>query len=141
MAKVLRHLDRIKVVKECITAQHGKTDWVGNHPLTPETWTHTVLAEKEGYIEDVDPLILAHTVMALGGGRVKKEDMIDLHVGVLLLKEAGEKVRRGDPLLKIYGSQEKNPADFARRAAAAMVIGDEKKEFPLIYKMAGMDVE
>lgn len=125
-------------LKECIAAQHGKTDWIGNHSLTPETWMHTVLAEKEGYIEDVDPLILAHTVMELGGGRVKKEDMIDLHVGVLLLKEAGEKVRRGDPLLKIYGSEEKNPADFARRAAAAIAIGDEKKEFPLIYEMAGL---
>lgn len=128
-------------LKECIAAQHGDAEWIGNHPLTPETWAYTVHAEKDGYIGDIDPLILAHTVMDLGGGRVKKEDTIDLHVGVKLLKEAGEMVHAGEPLLKIYGSKLKEPSDFAERAASAISMGKEKKAFPLIYEMAGMEKE
>lgn len=126
-----RAMDKLK---ECIAAQHGEISWIGSHPLTPETWTDTVYADRDGYIDDIDPLRLAHTVMAMGGGRVKKEDTIDLHVGVKLLKEAGESVQAGDPLLKVYGAEGQDLEAFGRQAAGAISIGNEKKAFPLIYE-------
>lgn len=126
-----RAMDKLK---ECIAAQHGETDWIGVHPLTPETWTHTVKASKDGYIEDIDPLILAHTVMAMGGGRSKKDDVIDLHVGVKLLKEAGEAVKAGEPLLKVYGRAGDDLSALGERAETAIRIGKQKRDFPLIYE-------
>ncbi len=131
-----RAMDKLK---ECIAAQHGETDWIGTRPLTPETSTYTVKADRSGYIDDVDPLRLAHTVMAMGGGRMKKEDDIDLHVGVKLLKEAGESVQAGDTLLKVYGAEGEDLEAFGRQAAGAISIGNERKEFPLIYETV-MDV-
>lgn len=124
--------------KECIRAQGGSTAWMGTRPLTPDTYKKDVLAAASGYIEDVDPLALAHVVMDMGGGRKTKDDVIDLHVGIRLWKEPGEAVKEGEMLLTVYGNDKTDLDAMARRAEEAVTIGGEKREFPLVYRMCGV---
>lgn len=61
---------------------------------------------KSGYINNIDSLKLASLCKDLGAGRIKKEDPIDYAVGVVLLKNIGDKVERGDILGTIYYNAE-----------------------------------
>lgn len=122
--------------RECIAAQGGDTSWIGRRPLTPETHARLVRTPRSGYIEDIRPVELARLVMDMGGGRARKEDPIDLTVGLRLWKEPGDRVEAGEPLLTLYG-REGLPMDrLADEALAAVDIGPEQNVFPLVYRMA-----
>lgn len=122
--------------RECIAAQGGDVSWIGRRPLTPETHARLVRAPRSGYVEDVRPVELARLVMDMGGGRARKEDPIDLTVGLRFWKESGDRVEAGEPLLTLYG-REGLPMDrLADDALAAIDIGPEQNVFPLVYRMA-----
>lgn len=122
--------------RECAAAQGGDVSWIGRRPLTPETHARLVRAPRSGYVEDIRPVELARLVMDMGGGRARKEDPIDLTVGLRLWKEPGDKVEAGEPLLTLYG-REGLPMDrLADDALAAVDIGPEQNVFPLVYRMA-----
>lgn len=122
--------------RECIKAQHGDSSWIGCRPLTPDTCACTVYAEKDGYIDDIEPVELARTVMDMGGGRKTKEDTIDLFVGLRMHLEAGDPVRKGDKLLTLYGREGLPMDELAARAAAAVEIGSVRHVFPLVYRVS-----
>lgn len=128
-----RALDKLRA---CIEAQHGDASWIGKRPLTPQEGALDVFARADGYIEDIRPVELARLVMDMGGGRARKEDAIDLSVGVRLWKEAGDPVRAGEKLLTLYGRDTLPMEQLAARAEAAVEIGPEKNVFPLVYRMA-----
>lgn len=123
----------------CVATQHGETGWIGKRPLTPASNTCTVYAGKSGFLEAAEPAALARIVMAMGGGRKKKDDAIQPYVGIRLWKEVGDAVRTGEPLLTAYAAEGDDAAAFAGEAAAALGIGPEKKEIPLVYETAGLD--
>lgn len=128
-----RALDKLRA---CIDAQHGDASWIGKKPLTPQEGALDVYARADGYIEDIRPVEMARLVMDMGGGRARKEDAIDLFVGVRLWKEAGDPVRAGEKLLTLYGRDNLPMEQLAARAEAAVEIGPEKNVFPLVYRMA-----
>ena len=61
-----------------------------------------IYAKKDAYIKKIDALTLGVEAMKLGAGRVKKEDSIDPNVGIVLNKQVGDYVKKGDKLLDIY---------------------------------------
>ena len=67
-----------------------------------------ITAEKSGYISRIVCDSVGVSCMMLGGGRASKEDVIDLSVGIELLKKVGSKVSAGDELAYVYYNDEKN---------------------------------
>ena len=61
-----------------------------------------VKSKESGYISEIKPLEIAELVSSLGAGRVKKEDNIDLSVGIRLFKTLYDKVEIGDIIGEIY---------------------------------------
>ena len=90
-----------------------------------------VKTSKSGYINNIDALKIADAALKLGSGRMTKEDIIDMGVGIEIVKNIGEYVNVGDVLLKVYvGNKVIDYNDLAN----AFTIKDEKKEKePLIY--------
>lgn len=82
---------------EWITNQGGKLD-----EIKISEKTLTINSEKEGFITEIDSQLIAEIVSSLGAGRTKKEDDIDLSVGIELLSNIYDKVNIGTPLMKIY---------------------------------------
>lgn len=83
-----------------------------------------VACPRDGFVTDVDPLRLGLCAMALGAGRRQMTDPIDLHVGIVLHKQLGEPVTRGEPLALV---QARTSADADRALAevfASYRIGD-----------------
>ena len=83
-----------------------------------------IKSTKSGYINNIDPIILATLCKDLGAGRIKKEDFIDYAVGIELYKSVGEKVERGEILGTIYYNKE--IPEMMERFKSAFLIENEK---------------
>ena len=53
-------------------------------------------------MQSVDAFSVGQAVLALGGGRERKNEAIDHGVGVELVKKPGEAVKAGEVLARIY---------------------------------------
>jgi len=76
--------------------------------------TTTVAAEESGFVHTIHPVALGYGVTALGGGRRRMAEAIDLRVGFRLHVSVGDWVERGDPLGQVHAASE---ADLGRGRA------------------------
>jgi len=63
------------------------------------------LAPASGSIERVDARVIGQAVVDLGGGRQRKEDVIDPAVGIEVLVEVGDEVEAGQPILRVHSNE------------------------------------
>lgn len=115
-----------------VSAQKGNVDAVINRELSVSPRQAVYKANKTGYIQNIDARKIGLTAMILGAGRETKESSIDLGAGVYLLKKPGEPVKCGDPVARLYTSDESKLEYGLRIAAEAVSIGEER---PLTKKM------
>ena len=66
----------------------------------------TVAAPRSGWVARVDARWVASAALALGAGRVRKEDSIDHTVGVLLHAKGGARVCEGDVLAEVHAADQ-----------------------------------
>ena len=62
----------------------------------------SVKSNKTGFVKSIDALKLGKLVRDIGGGRKKKEDIIDYQVGFLLSKQVGDYVLEDEELVKVF---------------------------------------
>ncbi|MDI6604351.1 MAG: pyrimidine-nucleoside phosphorylase [Thermoanaerobacteraceae bacterium] len=125
----------LKKFKEFIKAQGGDERVVDDITLLPqakfvEEWT----ADKEVYIKDLPAFELGLIAMKLGAGRERKEDVIDLSVGIMLGGKTGDVIKKGYPIATVYANN-KDRLDWAiENLKRCIVLSDEFVERPsLIY--------
>ncbi len=92
------------VFKSFINYQHGDIYKIKVNSKNKKL----IYANKSGYIKSINSLSIGELSMALGAGRIKKEDKIDYNAGIVLNKLVGDKVRKGDLLCTLYGKKEIN---------------------------------
>ena len=61
-----------------------------------------IKSKEDGYIKNINALKLGEIARILGAGRLNKEDKIDFEVGIVLNKKVGDKINKGEELLKLY---------------------------------------
>ena len=61
-----------------------------------------ITSDKSGTLTKINALELGKLSLALGSGKVNKNDKIDYSVGIKLKKLVGDKVKRGDILAEMY---------------------------------------
>ena len=86
-----------------------------------------VLASRDGFVADVDPLALGEVVVDLGGGRRQPSDSIDPLVGVELQRVLGDPVAAGEPLAIVHANSSAALQTASERVLAAMPVGDEQR--------------
>lgn len=93
---------------EFVEAQGGDPDCI-YHPenLPKAAVTREVKAVETGYVQKIYCEEIGVASLLLGGGRRRKEDEIDLSVGIVLHKKVGSYVEKGDSLATIYANDEK----------------------------------
>ena len=64
--------------------------------------------------------------MLLGGGRQTKDSVIDLSVGIVLKKKAGDYVEAGESLAVIYSNSGEKTKEAEERILASISISDTK---------------
>ena len=103
---------------ELIKAQGGHIynvymDWVGlnlDMPVLDDKvrYLKEIHAQSDGYIVSIDSKKIGEALVALGGGRNRKDDKIDYAVGFEFNKKVGDKVQKGETILTVlYNDKQK----------------------------------
>ncbi len=120
-----------------VAAQGGPVDFVERWPdrLPSAAVVREVPALDDGFIARVDAEILGHTVVRLGGGRLRDGDKINPSVGLSDLIGLGEEIGAGVPLAMVHAATE-DAAEAAVRAvqSAYVVATSAPDEPPLVLK-------
>ncbi|HWA83112.1 MAG TPA: thymidine phosphorylase [Fimbriimonadaceae bacterium] len=82
-------------------------------------------ADADGWIAEIRADEVGRTVIALGGGREKKEDTIAPEVGVEVHLEVGREVRKGQPVFTVHARDEATAEAAARSLRDSLRIGGE----------------
>lgn len=85
---------------ELVKAQHGDLS-----KISVSRKTKIMKANTTGTIQEISAIKLGELSVSLGAGRMAKEDSIDYGVGFELLKQVGDKVKKGEGIAKIYYSK------------------------------------
>jgi pyrimidine-nucleoside phosphorylase len=84
-----------------------------------------VVSPLQGVVVGVDPLRVARTVFALGGGRKTLEDPIAPEVGVSHLASSGDRIAAGDRIAVVHARTPEDAAWAAERLLEAIQIGSQ----------------
>lgn len=120
-----------------VEAQGGNPDDVYHYENLPKAkYTAEITASEEGYVNRIQCDEIGICAMLLGGGRAKKEDVIDPAVGFILHKKKGDYVKAGESLATMHYNSDTYPAEVEKRFLAAYTISEEKPELnPLVYEV------
>ena len=111
---------------QMVSAQGGVID--GELPLSTR---HDVVARESGFVDSVDCIAIGNTVVAMGGGRQRVEDIIDPSVGVHVHARIGDRIEKGQCLVSAYTED----AQHLNRLESAISISPNKvPPRPLILK-------
>jgi thymidine phosphorylase len=82
-----------------------------------------VVASTGGFVARLDALTVARAGIALGAGRERKGDPIDLSVGVALQVKLGDQVERGQTLAVLHANDAARLPEAERLLREAVTIG------------------
>jgi pyrimidine-nucleoside phosphorylase len=114
-----------------VAAQGGDLAFVddpGRLPVAPVQ--HVVPAPRAGHVAAIDGMALGLAVNDLGGGRARKEDVIDPAVGLVLQAKVGDPVAAGAPLLTIHAAKHADVERVLPALVAAYTLSDTPVQPP-----------
>ena len=109
----------LKKFEQMIAAQGGnlKEFW----EIKQAKYITTINSKNDGFIHNLDALLIGEAVHKLGAGRKEVTDKIDYTAGIKLLKKHGDKVIKNEPLLEIH-AKSKEDADIVREKLTDAII-------------------
>lgn len=137
LKEVIANGKALEKLAELVEAQGGDRQAVyAPENLPGAAYQIPVLSLKEGYLAHMDCEEIGRVSMILGGGREKKEDEIDLSVGIVLKKKCGDFIKAGEPLALLHvndlGKLEEARERFLRACHFSKEVPVPR---PLIYKI------
>lgn len=119
--------------EEWVAAQGGDVAALGRLTRAEGAWTAT--AERGGVITRIDALAVGRAVGALGGGRSRKDDAVDMGVGIVLHKKVGDPVEAGERVATVHHRDGRGLERAQALMASALGVGDEADEPQLIVEL------
>lgn len=99
-----------------------------------------VLASSNGYVKSMNALAFGNGAMKLGAGRARKDDQIDISVGLRINKKVGDLVQRGESLCTLYYNSKVHLDEVIKQIGNAYTFSEEKISTPKII-LAEVDDE
>ncbi len=120
---------------EFVKAQGGDPAAVENPSLLPQaSIQEEILSPADGYLAHMEAEEVGNACLLLGGGRETKDSVIDLSVGLVLKKKAGDPVQKGEALAVLHAnSREKLQAAKERFLGACSYSDAPVGRRPLIH--------
>ena len=117
----------LEKLADLVEAQGGSRESV-YHPetLARAARITEITAPESGYIRHIACDEIGMCSLMLGGGREKKDDAVDLTVGLELRRKAGDHVEKGECLAVMHANDPDREAAARERFLNAVTIGTEK---------------
>lgn len=91
---------------QMVERQGGDITYIENlDKFEKAKYVKEIISEKSGIIKEIPADVVAKYVCDLGAGRIRKEDKIDMAVGVVLHKKVGDKMEKGEVIATIYSNK------------------------------------
>lgn len=114
---------------ELVQNQGGDVEYIKDiEKFEKAKYITPVISDKDGYVEELNAEKMGLISVALGAGRVKKEDDIDKAVGIILNKKISDKVQKGDILAYVHANNEEKGKEAVEKIKA-------------VYKISEMEIE
>jgi pyrimidine-nucleoside phosphorylase len=121
--------------RQLVTRQKGNAEVIDNYSLMPTApITVQMKADADFWIEHVHGKKVAEACKLMGAGRSKKEDPIDLAVGVVLHAKIGDSVAAGAPVATIHAGTQEQAALALETLAGAITFSKTPVEKPALIK-------
>ena len=128
-------LDRFR---QMVELQGGDPRVVDDPKRLPQArGSRQVLCASNGFLASLQCEQIGTACVILGGGRERKEDLVDPVVGIVLHKKVGDRVSAGEPLATIYYNSEARVARAQQLLEESCQISDAPptEERPLIHQV------
>lgn len=130
--KMLEQINNGKALnkfKELIKNQGGDISYIDNpEKLTKAKYILPVISNKNGYVKSLNAKIVGEISMNLGAGRIKKEDIIDPAVGIIMNKKIGDMIKKGEIIAYIHANDEIKGQEAVKKLLNNYQIVKEKVE-------------
>lgn len=112
---------------EMVKFQGGDIAMIEDYGKLPKSGkTEMLKADCDGYISEIDCEEIGLAAMMLGAGRETKDSVIDMGVGLKLVKHVGDKISKGDVLAELYLNPERNNERAIERLRQAIKLSDKQ---------------
>ncbi len=98
-----------------VAALGGPADVIERSVIAPSPFAAPVYADRAGYLSEVDVRAVGMAVIALGGGRARIDDQIDVRVGFSGIAPLGARVGPQEPMAFVHAAT-KDSAEAAMKA-------------------------
>lgn len=130
-------------LKQIVSAQGGDAGMVEQPERLPSaSRTIEVQANEGGYVEGIQAEEIGVAAMLLGAGRETKESVIDLAVGIALVKKSGDAVSPGETLAVLHvNTASAGKVEEAKRKVqeAYRITPEQAPPKPLVYALVTKD--
>ncbi|HEX9705836.1 MAG TPA: thymidine phosphorylase [Gemmatimonadales bacterium] len=121
--------------EKLIEAQGGNPKVVEDPSVLPQAQAVEVFAApRTGVVTRVEPRTVGRGIVAMGGGRLRVEDVVDPTVGFVITVKPGDKVPAGEPIASVFAKDEAGIRVGFETLQRAIVIEDRQVEraLPLV---------
>lgn len=130
--KMLEQINNGKALnkfKELIKNQGGDISYIDNpEKFTKAKYILPVISSKNGYVKSLNAKNVGEISMNLGAGRIKKEDVIDPTVGIIMNKKIGDMVNQGEIIAYIHANDKIKGQEAVQKLLNNYQIVEEKVE-------------
>lgn len=132
-----------KKFKEFVARQGGRLEEIDNPDLLPKAqYIIDVKSDQRAYIQHIEADEVGMSALQLGAGRKTKDSIIDLAVGIELVKKVGDRVEVGDIIAKIHSNDMIRAKNAKERLLKAYTFTDkEVSPSQLIYGLVDKEGE
>jgi len=95
-----------------------------------------VFAPKSGYLKEINAQEIGEASVEMGAGRIKKEDLIDHSVGIIVNHKVGDRISKGNVLFTLHAKDDLSMLRAKERVLAACKYSTKPVEpLPLFYEV------
>lgn len=94
-------------------------------------------APRDGYVTRLAARSVGEAVKVMGGGRIRKEDVIDPAVSVECCRKRGEFLRAGETVLRLHYNRANRLDEAKAFLERALVVGDRPESPSLLLEQIG----
>ncbi len=122
---------------EMVKNQNGDASFIEDtDKFKRSEYMEKVVAQKEGYIQSINAKEVGELACYLGAGRIRKSDVIDNTVGIVMNVKVGEKVKKGQPLAIIHANDYEKLNEAKQKLQKIIKVGENnKKKIPAILEI------
>lgn len=123
--------------KQFLTAQGGDATICENYRLLPQAqYSKSFVADKSGYLNAINTEAIGLASVKLGAGRSVKDAAIDHAAGIIVHKNIGDRIQKGEELSTLYSSVQDTFSLALDNLHTAFIITEKPSKTPtLIYEI------